>query len=130
MFDFYISLCDALSIKSELGIQTRMAYESNDKKRLLFIAENNYSTVITKIEKCYTDYRKLWFYENKPYGFEIQDIRFGGLIKRIASCKDRLIEYCNGNCDTIPELEEKPYNHNRGTTWARIVTAGVMSHIV
>mgnify|MGYP000062740146 FL=1 len=130
MFDFYISLCDALSIKSELGIQTRMAYESNDKKRLLFIAENNYSTVITKIEKCYTDYRKLWFYENKPYGFEIQDIRFGGLIKRIASCKDRLIEYCNGNCDTIPELEEKPYNHNRGTTWARIVTAGVISHIV
>ena len=130
MFDFYISLCDALSIKSELGIQTRMAYEFNDKKRLLFLAENNYSTVITKIEKCYTDYRKLWFYENKPYGFEIQDIRFGGLIKRIASCKDRLIEYCNGNCDTIPELEEKPYNHNRGTTWARIVTAGVISHIV
>lgn len=131
MFDFYISLCDVLSVKSELGIQTRAAYDARDKKTLLNLAQNDYSVVIEKIENCYNNYKILWFNENKPFGFEIQDIRFGGLIKRLENCKNRIIDYCNGNCKSIPELDERILdNYSRGTTWARTVTAGVISHIV
>lgn len=131
LVEFYISLCDALSVKSELGIHTRSAYASKDRKKLLQIAENEYKTAILKIENCYKAYRKLWFYENKPYGFDIQDIRFGGLMKRIESCRERLVDYCNGKYEDIPELEEKLlYGHHRGATWARIASSGVISHIV
>jgi len=45
-------------------------------------------------------------YENKPQGFEVQDIRLGGLARRIEHCKKMLVKYIEGEIDSIPELEE------------------------
>ena len=33
---------------------------------------------------------KEWFCENKPFGFEVQDLRIGGLKARVETCKNRL----------------------------------------
>ena len=44
--------------------------------------------------------------ENKPFGFEVQDIRIGGLIQRLKTAEKRIGEYINGESDCIPELEE------------------------
>ena len=130
MFDFYISLCGALSVKSELGIKTRAAYDKKDRQELLKLAENDYSSAIERINECHRAYRKLWLQFNKPFGFDIQDIRFGGVIKRLETCKTALIEFCEGDTDTLPELDERLLSGiHRGTTWARTVTANVISHI-
>ena len=58
--------------------------------------------------KYYLDvaFRKLWFTENKAHGFEVQDIRLGGLKQRLAHCRSRLTEYAEGKIENIPELEE------------------------
>ena len=48
----------------------------------------------------------MWFENAKPYGFEVQDIRIGGLKERFRSCKARLIAYAEGKTESIPELEE------------------------
>ena len=91
---------------------------------------NDYSSAIERINECHRVYRKLWLKFNKPFGFDIQDIRFGGVIKRLETCKTALIEFCEGNTDTIPELDERLLSGiHRGTTWARTVTANVISHI-
>lgn len=130
MFDFYISLCGALAVKSELGIKTRAAYDKKDKQALLKLAESDYTLAIERINECHKAYRKLWLKFNKPFGFDIQDIRFGGVIKRLETCKTALIEFCEGKTDTIPELDERLLSGiHRGTTWARTVTANVISHI-
>ncbi len=71
-----------------------------------------------------------WMSENKPHGFEMQDIRLGGLIGRLGSCKERLLSYCNGKIECIPELEEPVLKDDCGCSWARIVTPGVISHLV
>lgn len=47
--------------------------------------------------------------ELKPYGFEIQEYRLGGVIARIKGCKERVLQYVNGEVDKIPELEETLY---------------------
>lgn len=128
LFDYVKSLCDVLTVKSELGVQTRDAYISNDKERLRDIAENAYIKTIEKVKVFHRIYQNWWLHENKSQGFEVQDIRLGGLVQRLDSCKERLIAYCNGESESIAELEEQLLADDCGCTWGKIVTPGVVSH--
>ena len=49
--------------------------------------------------------------ENKPHGFDVQEQRLGGLLLRLRSQSQRLMDYALGEIDSIPELEEEilPY---------------------
>ena len=63
--------------------------------------------MIKLTNEFYKAFKTQWFIENKPHGFDIQDIRLGGLIGRMQSCLDRLCDYRDGKINSIPELEEK-----------------------
>jgi len=99
------ALCDVLAIKTDLGIRTRRLYRAGDKKALADLIPD-YDEVISRIEKFYTEYEKQWMSENKPHGFDVQDIRLGGLLTRIKHCRARLAGYVSGETERIPELEE------------------------
>ena len=45
--------------------------------------------------------------ENKPFGFEVQNIRLGGLRSRLEYAARTLCRYLGGELDTIAELDEK-----------------------
>ena len=106
LFNTLSSLCEVLSIKANICTRTRQAYESGDKAELeLVIAD--YKKMIKLTRKFYKAFRVQWFIENKPHGFDVQDIRLGGLVCRMESCLDRLCEYRDGKITSIPELEEK-----------------------
>jgi len=130
VFDYIKALCDVLAVKSELGVRTRTAYLEGNRKTLREIAEKDYNEAIEKVREFHVIYQNWWMSENKPQGFEMQDIRIGGLIQRLESCRDRLISYCEGHVDNIPELEEELLPDDCGDSWARIVTPGVISHVV
>jgi hypothetical protein len=106
LFDTASKLCSALSIKTELGVRTRKMYESGNKEGIdVLIAD--YKKLSKKLDEFYFAYRNQWYTEKKPHGFDVQDIRLGGLLTRIKNCCDRLIDYRDGKIDSIPELEEK-----------------------
>ena len=44
--------------------------------------------------------------KNKPFGFDIQHLRLGGLKQRLVYCQKTLKRYIAGEIDNIPELEE------------------------
>lgn len=44
---------------------------------------------------------------NKGNGFEILDIRYGGMISRLNTTIRHLQKYIDGTIDRIPELEEE-----------------------
>ena len=54
-----------------------------------------------------------WHYRYYPYmqekliNFDVQEIRLGGLLLRLESCKARLIDFTNGKINKIEELEEE-----------------------
>ncbi len=106
LFEMMAKLCDALSIKAELGTKTRKAYEEKDLEALNEL-RGEYKKAIKKTEKFYEAFRNLWYIENKGYGMEVHDIRFGGLITRLRDCERRLGAYVRGEIDCIDELEEK-----------------------
>lgn len=130
LFDYAAALADLLSVKTELGARTRNAYKANDKKALLEIAEKDYTAVMDKLNTFHKVYQAYWFSENKPHGFDIQDVRLGGLLKRLESCKNRLIDYCGGKVEAIPELEEPVIASPRLPSWGGMVSPNVITHII
>ena len=69
-----------------------------------------YDDLVLKIQRFYDSFEKQWMIENKPIGFEVQDVRIGGLIMRIKHCKKRIDEYLNGKLTHIEELETPIFN--------------------
>ena len=105
LFREEIALCDALSVKAELGVRLREAYQKGDRAAL----EAGVADLLTAKEKTAAflrEFRAVWMAENKPHGFAVQEIRLGGLIERLESSADRLRAYLDGG-EAIPELEEK-----------------------
>ena len=95
----------AIAEKSLLGIQTREAYKKGDLEKLRALV-NNYDLTIKKVEDFHKEYKNQWMTENKPHGFIVQDVRIGGVIMRLKTCKETLIDYLLGKIERIEELEE------------------------
>ena len=99
------ALCDVLSLKYDLGARTRKAYAEGNKDALKAISED-YALTVKKLEIFHEKFSYLWSKENKPHGFEVQDLRIGGLIMRLNSCKKRIDTYIAGDISTIEELND------------------------
>ena len=128
LFDTMASLCEALEIKYALGERTRKAYKENDKVELERLANSEYVECVARINEFYKAFRTQWYTVNKTYGFEVQDIRLGGIIKRIESCRERLLDYVGGKIDKIDELCEDVMPHDDGLMcwWSRMYTANIL----
>lgn len=106
LFSNMKAFCDVMTIKANLGNRIREAYTNKDLNALKFICENDLSLLEVYLERFYETFRTRWNKENKSFGFEVHDMRFGGLIQRIKNCKRILTEYINGEIEDIRELEE------------------------
>ncbi len=104
VFEFYYRLARLMSVKYDLGRLTRHAYRSGDKKTLKALVKR-YSATEKLLGEFLEAFRALWFTENKPNGFEVHEIRIGGVIARTKSCKNRILAYISGKIDRIEELE-------------------------
>ena len=105
LFSTQKALCEVLSLKAELGIRTQQAYASRSRD-LLGLLLKDYQKTEQRLISFYEALKRQWFLENKPHGFDVQDLRLGGLIWRIRSCKERLQALYDGKIDRIEELEE------------------------
>ena len=99
------ALCAFLSVKADLGIRTRVAYLSGDKKAAKALCAD-YDAALERLDAFYAAYEQQWMHENKPQGFDVVDLRIGGQRQRLLHCRDRLLAYAEGRLDRIEELEE------------------------
>lgn len=106
---YYSQLCKVLYYKYNLGVNTRKYYQTHEGFDSLI---KQYDNAIKELAKFIEAFRNCWYKENKPHGFDVQDIRLGGLLQRLKSCKERLIKYQNKEIDKIAELEETIINSN------------------
>ncbi len=111
LFDCEAKLCEVMAVKYELGTKTRKAYQAGDRTELKRLAQEDYVEAERRIRVFRDAFEKMWFHDNKPGGFDVQDVRIGGILQRLASCRRRLLAYAAGRVDRIPELEEEvlPY---------------------
>ena len=135
MFNAIYKLCRVIELKYDLGVRTRKSYVEGDKAALAALVPV-YGEVYDRVLEFHGALEKWWMDENKPHGFDVQDIRIGGLLMRIKHCKARLEQYLNGDLDRIEELED-PELHpfcakdgGKGATcynnWALIASCNVL----
>ena len=99
------TLCEVLAIKFDIGVRARSAYEAKDKNALVKIV-SDLNDILGLLDNFYRTYREQWMWENKPFGFDIQDIRIGGLSFRIRHCMEKIEAYLEGKITTIEEFDE------------------------
>lgn len=92
-----------------------------------------FNRIYAVVKKGYNSFRKVWYTERKGNGFEVQDIRFGGLERRLKNCKQILSDYINGEIEKIEELEEDIKQLHEETelsqrNWGKIVTVNSLTH--
>ena len=107
IFETQARLCDVLSLKYEMGVLVRKAYQSGKRWDLELYAKRDYPEMIRAAESFAKAFEKQWFTENKPQGFDCHDIRLGGMLRRLEYCRKTLNLYLDRKIDSIPELEEK-----------------------
>ena len=104
-FDTITKLSDFLENKADFGVRLKKAYDEGDKdalKALLLECD----VMIEKLEKLIESHRTSWLQYNKPFGFEVHDVRYGGVMGRIKTAKVRIAAYLDGKINAIEELEE------------------------
>lgn len=132
LFDNAAKLSGVLKYKYDLGVKTRRAYKAGDKEELRRLANNEYVAISKALTAFIKAFEKQWMLENKPYGFEVQEIRLGGLMKRTESCRRRLLDYADGKIDAIPELSEEilPYGEEGRSIYNNLYKNNVTSNVM
>lgn len=138
VFRAMAELCSVLELKCDLGVRLKSCYDSGDRAGLEKLLTEVVPELQRRLETFYESVREQWDRENKIFGFEVQDIRIGGLQKRLNTLTRRLGDYLAGRLDSLPELAEDrpPYTGREETTdeernvimtyWNLMPTPGVL----
>ena len=138
VFDLIADLCAVLEIKCDLGVRLKKYYDVGDREGLENILNSDLTEISRRMRAFYRSVERQWNAENKIFGFEVQDIRIGGLQKRLQSLKKRLKAYLSGELDSLPELIEPRVNYTGGkeetdeernvimTMWNLMPTTGIL----
>ena len=105
---FPARLAGALALKANLRNKIVSAYRKGDRGRLRSLLEGDLAAVAKAVQELRSHHRDLWFDMNKPWGWEVLDLRYGGLLSRLDTLSTRLRQFVAREIDSIPELEASP----------------------
>lgn len=129
----YSLMAKALAAKCRWRMKAAAAVRANDRAaalELVPLAEEN----IQILQELRHAWYSQWMAVNKPFGYEVLDIRLGGTIARFETARTRMEAFGKGELEDIPELrEEKLLFHTDANgdyvcrnLWAHMVTPSRM----
>ena len=80
-------------------------------------------------EVFHRKFKTLWMKENKAFGFEVQELRIGGLALRLRSAKETFTAYANGEIDSIEEFDVEQLDYMRSGTKGKMPRLNVWSTV-
>ncbi|WP_308639500.1 beta-N-acetylhexosaminidase [Paenibacillus silvisoli] len=114
VFELLHRLCDVLALKAELGLRIKEAYLANDRSSLQALAAETIPELSERVKRLYAFHRERWMAINKPFGWEVIEFRYGGLLLNLDTAVKRIADWLNGDVDRIEELEEpRLYFHDK-----------------
>lgn len=104
IFAKHAAYAKVLSLRYNLGVKTRKAYKNKDLVSLKNIVVE-FDNTIKAMQEFITIFKQVFFSEMKGHGYCVFDMRFGGVLARLQTCRARLVDYLNKNIERIEELE-------------------------
>ena len=105
-FDTIRALSRLLVHKADFGKRLTEAYLAGDRAALSAL-QSECDVIADLIDKLADAHKESWMKYNKPFGWEVHDIRYGGLKARMHTAKDRIRAYLDGRIEKIDELHEE-----------------------
>ena len=105
-YDMLVALSDLFENKVDFGIRLKKAYDNDDKKTLKAMIKEC-DLCVEKMKALQNAHYIAWMKYHKPQGWEVMDIRYGGIRARFETAKDRLQQYVDGEISEIAELAEE-----------------------
>ena len=107
IFEVPEKLCSVLTVKSDIGLKIKDAYDRKDIAVLKDIAVGLLPELYRRVGDLRVTHRELWLKIYKPFGWEVLDIRYGGVLARVDTAIKRITDYLEGRIDKIEELEDE-----------------------
>ena len=107
-FDYLWRICDLMVRKLEFREALVLAYDLKDKDALHRLQEDQIPPLLDALAGLEQAFRRQWLRRNKPFGMETTQIRLGAGSTRYREAALRIQEYCQGQIETIEELEMRP----------------------
>ncbi|KAF9191624.1 hypothetical protein BGZ50_009254 [Haplosporangium sp. Z 11] len=82
-----------LSLKCHLHSRMALAYQLGRRQELYELTESRLVDLQVAVDQLWKYHRSLWHKTNKPFGWEVVEMRYGGLRTRLMTMRDRLLEY-------------------------------------
>lgn len=105
--------------KAELKANLRAAYANGDKEYILNAAKKIVPAIKRNVKKLAALHEKIWLSDYKPFGLEVIEFRYGGVLARLDYAEKTLLAYANGETKEIPELAHEYREDARATDWVR-----------
>ena len=106
VFETARRVLDLLTNKADFGIRLKAAYDASDREALAALA-TECGVIMEKIEALRLAHRASWMIYHKVEGFEVIDIRLGGLRARFDTVRERIAAYLAGDTDALSLLSEE-----------------------
>ncbi|MFX3635988.1 MAG: beta-N-acetylhexosaminidase [Candidatus Pristimantibacillus sp.] len=141
LFEVPEKLSAVLKRKSEIGIALKQAYDAKDNEKLRQLATDELTAITEAVHKLRAAHRTQWLQMFKPFGWEVIDIRYGGVINRLDTASARILDYVEGRIPRIEELEQERLVYstsnrfnNKGVGWCsyyyRMASPNVFFHVL
>lgn len=129
IFDYAEKLSEVLAIKADMGLRLKKYYDEKNINALKDIVQFELPKLYMKVDDLRISHRNLWFKTNKPFGWEIMDVRYGGLLARIDSTIDRIAAFICGEVSKIEELEVERLKYH-GENYEGLGRCNIYSRII
>lgn len=93
-FGYYHCLAEVLAQKADLGSEIKAAYDAHDLSTLSRICEEIIPHLTENLWKLKELREDLWMADAKPFGYELIDLRMGGVITRLDSTRRQTPQLC------------------------------------
>ncbi|KAG0297624.1 hypothetical protein BGZ98_000535 [Dissophora globulifera] len=82
-----------LGLKCHLHQRMVLLYQQGQLHELYELTEGRLVDLQAAVDQLWKYHRSMWHKSNKPFGWEVVEMRYGGLRTRLATMRDRILEY-------------------------------------
>ena len=117
-------LAEVLIMKLEFRHALLKAYSKKNKKDLKEISQVMVPVMVKVLKKALKSFRTQWMRRNKPFGFEVIQLRLNSQIGRYEEIAVRINELLDGTISGIAEIDEAAPKVHGGGHWSRFFASG------
>ena len=100
IFAKHSAYAKVLALRYNLGVKTRKAYKNKDLVALKNIVVE-FDDTIKAMQEFIAIFKEVFFSEMKGHGYCVFDMRFGGVLERLKTCKQRIVDYLDKKIEKI-----------------------------